>query len=727
MKNKKLLYYISFILVFCLLTWALLSDINFFQTPKPASILSKLHTGSFHGHNGFNESYKELKINIGHTLPTIIFQIILIMMVSRFLGILFRKIKQPSVIGEIIGGIILGPSVLGTLFPSLSNFIFPDTSLQFLHFFSNMGLILFMFIIGMELDINILMKKALTAVAISHTTIAFTFFLGVVTASFLYAGFVPPNVKYSSFALFMGISLSITAFPVLARIIQEKDLAHSQMGRLILTCAAVDDLTAWCLLAIIIAIAKAGAISSAMVTILFSVLFVALMLFVVRPLLSYTSRRGMFNGDLVNRSFVVAALVVLLLSAYCTEIIGIHTLFGSFMAGVVMPADKHFKKVLTEKFEDAAVLLFLPLFFVYTGLRTQIGLLNDSHLWLICLGIILTAVVGKFGASTLSARFYGQDWKNSLSIGVLMNTRGLMELVVLNIAYDLGIFPPKVFTMMVIMALSTTCMTGPGLQLIEFFFKKKVKPEPKPSSRKDNVLLSFAVPEMGVSLLQLSYWMLNDENSEANYTALHIKPHDQYHTHGNEINKNLIFQNMHQLSHELGLKVSTRFKVTEEIKKEIVATVIKGEYNLLVLGGSRPLYGNSPMSKTVRHALEHCDCRVAIYTNGVLTGQITNVLTVKYCTSDMFLLPYADNISKNVSASHTVLKYNYENPEEDFKYMQYTFCEGKMQKVARHYELPDLKPYDIIVMSLSFWAVIDKENSDLRFSRKLLIMKDHLE
>ena len=235
MKNKKLLYYISFILVFCLLTWALLSDINFFQTPKPASILSKLHTGSFHGHNGFNESYKELKINIGHTLPTIIFQIILIMMVSRFLGILFRKIKQPSVIGEIIGGIILGPSVLGTLFPSLSNFIFPDTSLQFLHFFSNMGLILFMFIIGMELDINILMKKALTAVAISHTTIAFTFFLGVVTASFLYAGFVPPNVKYSSFALFMGISLSITAFPVLARIIQEKDLAHSQMGRLILT------------------------------------------------------------------------------------------------------------------------------------------------------------------------------------------------------------------------------------------------------------------------------------------------------------------------------------------------------------------------------------------------------------------------------------------------------------------------------------------------------------
>ena len=720
--NKKLIYYLSAIFIFATLIW--ISLYRGSAIYAPVSLPSDAHiVNPAEGRSG---AFNGLLANMQHILPTMILQIVLIMMVSRIFGAVFRKLKQPSVIGEIIGGIVLGPSVLGFFFPSISHAIFPAVSLQFLQFFSNMGLILFMFIIGMELDINILMKKALTAVAISHTTIIFTFFLGIIAATYLYAGFVPSDIKFSSFALFMGISMSITAFPVLARIVQEKDIAHSPMGRLILTCAAVDDLTAWCLLAIIIAITKAGIISSAIWTIFYSFLFVAVMIFVVRPILTTYGRRRMFNGDSVNRSFVVTALSVLFFSAYTTEIIGIHTLFGSFMAGVVMPHDKRFKKIMTEKFEDTAVLLFLPLFFVYTGLRTQLTLLNDWHLWVVCIGIVCTAVIGKVGASTISARFYGQTWRNSLSIGVLMNTRGLMELVVLNIAYDLGVFPPKVFAMMVVMALSTTLMTGPGLQMIERFFDKKDNEEKLPKGRKDHVLISFSVPEMGVSLLQLSHLLLKDENSESDYSALHIKPNDQYHTHGNEIQENAIFERMHRLSESLGIDVSTRFKVTVEVKKEIVATVKKGNYNLLVLGGSKPLYGDDPMSKTIKHVLEKCDCRVAIYTNRILQN-ITNVVTVVSSEADLFLLNYADNISKNANASHTVIKRNYKGDQSEFMYMQYTFAEPKMKEVKRLFEIPDMKLYDIIVVSINFWEEIEQMNTDLKSSKKLLIFKDYVE
>jgi hypothetical protein len=393
------------------------------------------------------------------------------------------------------------------------------------------------------------------------------------------------------------------------------------------------------------------------------------------------------------------------------------------MAGVVMPQDKHFKKILTDKFEDVAVLLFLPLFFVYTGLRTQVGLLNDWNMVLICLGIILTAVVGKFGASTLAARFYGQNWKDSLSLGVLMNTRGLMELVVLNIAYDLGIFPPKIFTMMVIMALSTTFMTGPGLQMLQRIFKTKEKEKVPMEIRDNHVLLSFAASEIGECLLQLSYWLLKHNDNEVDFTALHIKPNDQYHTHGNDIKESQVFKGIQKLGNELGITVNTRFKVTEEIKREIVSIVNKGDFNLLVLAGSRPLYGNNPVSKTVRYALEHCDCRVAVYTNEIV-NKIINIITIYYNDSDKFLLEYADNIALNVEAIHTVLKFNNDRNNKEYNYMQYTYSE-KM-KMKRLYDMPDLQFFDLIVISTQYWDVIDKENSNLKFSKKLLIMKDFL-
>ena len=270
----------------------------------------------------------------------------------------------------------------------------------------------------------------------------------------------------------MGIAMSITAFPVLARILHEKGLTRSRLGAMALTCAAADDLTAWCILAAVIALVKSGSSFSALYTIALSVAFVFLMLKAVRPMLEklghiYTSRKKM------QTPIIAFIFMILIVSAYLTSVIGIHALFGAFIAGVIMPSSINFRKIVIEKIEDVSIILLLPLFFVITGLRTQIGLLNEAHLWITFGWILLVALAGKFGGSAIAARMVGQSWKDSLSIGVLMNTRGLMQLIVLNIGYDLGILSPEIFAMMVLMALVTTFMTGPALDLINWLMPEK--------------------------------------------------------------------------------------------------------------------------------------------------------------------------------------------------------------------------------------------------------------
>jgi len=280
------------------------------------------------------------------------------------------------------------------------------------------------------------------------------------------------HVNFVSYALFIGISMSITAFPVLARIVQERGMFKTRLGVLVITCAAIDDITAWCILAAVIAIVKAGSFTSALYTILLSVIYVLVMLKVVRPFLktineNYTAKTGL------SKTIVAMFLLTLVISSFTTELIGIHALFGAFVAGVIMPTNISFRSTFIAKVEDLAIVLLLPLFFVYTGLRTQIGLLNDGTLWIYCGIFIAVAIIGKFAGSAVAAKFTGQSWKNSLIIGALMNTRGLMELVALNIGYDIGILSPQVFTMLVLMALVTTFMTGPLLSVINRFFKEK--------------------------------------------------------------------------------------------------------------------------------------------------------------------------------------------------------------------------------------------------------------
>jgi Kef-type K+ transport system membrane component KefB len=433
------------------------------KTLSPSAFISGVKDANAGGAS-VAESFK-------HPLTILLMQILVVLGAAKVIGYLFTRIGQQSVIGETAAGIMLGPSLLGLLFPGAYHFLFPSSSLPNLQLISQIGLVLFMFIIGMELDLDKLKSRVGEAIVISHLSIAFPFLLGVALAYFLYSNYAPANIPFVAYSLFMGIAMSITAFPVLARILKERNMTKTPVGSMAIICAAIDDVTAWCILAVIIAIARAGNVSNALLTIALTVVFVFFMFTVAKPILKKLSEK-FFQNDTLQAPFIATIFLTLIFSAFVAEIIGIHALFGAFLAGVIMPPNFSLRKLFTERVEDVSVMLLLPLFFAFTGLRTQIGLLNGSNLWLVCALIIGLAIIGKFVGGSVAAKVVGLSWKDALSIGALMNTRGLMELIVLNIGYDLGILRPEVFTMFVLMALVTTFLTAPALSLIETLFSK---------------------------------------------------------------------------------------------------------------------------------------------------------------------------------------------------------------------------------------------------------------
>ncbi|MDN3659166.1 cation:proton antiporter [Ferruginibacter paludis] len=485
----------------------------------------------------------------------------------------------------------------GLLFPGFSAFLFPPQSLGNLQFLSQIGLILFMFIIGMELDLKVLKNKAHEAVVISHASIIFPFALGIGLAYFIYNHFAPAGINFASFALFTGISMSITAFPVLARIIQERGIHKTRLGTIVITCAAADDITAWCILAAVIAIVKAGSFVSALYTIALAVLYVLLMIKIVRPFLKrvgdlYVTKKNMSKG------IVAIFFITLIISSYATEVIGIHALFGAFMAGAIMPDNARFRNIFIEKIEDIALVLLLPLFFVFTGLRTQIGLLNDVYLWKVTGMIILVAVTGKFIGSAVAAKVVGQSWKDSLVIGALMNTRGLMELVVLNIGYDLGVLKPELFAMMVIMALVTTFMTGPALDLIAWAFRSNNRANKTNALTDDqyNILVSFGNPERGRSLFRLANDLIKNTAKSA-VTAMHLSQVNDLHLYNIDAYEKESFAPVIEESANLQQKITTLFKASANINAEIAEVANKGNYDLLLIGVGQSIYEGSLLGK----------------------------------------------------------------------------------------------------------------------------------
>lgn len=396
----------------------------------------------------------------------LILQIGTILVVARLVGWLFGKLHQPRVVGEMLAGILLGPSLLGWLAPNISSALFPPDSLGHLNSLSLVGLLIFMFLVGLELDLRQLRELGRAAVMTSQVSIIVPFILGSTFAVYLYPRLSDPSVSFTAFALFMGAAMSVTAFPVLARILTERNMLRTRVGSVAITCAAVDDVTAWCILAGIVVIVRASSLELPVwLTVSGLAVFVLLMGLVVRPALRRLEMVYEKRGNL-TQDLIAIILLVVLASGWITESLGVHALFGAFLAGVIMPRHSELSRELSEKFEALIVVLLLPIYFALTGLRSSIFLITGANMWLYCAVIIVLAVVGKLGGSMLSARFNGMSWRESAAVGILMNTRGLVELVILNIGLDLGILSPPLFSIMVLMALVTTLMTTPLLRWI---------------------------------------------------------------------------------------------------------------------------------------------------------------------------------------------------------------------------------------------------------------------
>jgi Kef-type K+ transport system membrane component KefB len=709
----------------------------------------------------FTQFLSSIFHNLQHPVALLLLQIITIVIVARIFGWIFRKIGQPTVIGEIIAGIALGPSLFGLYFPDFKEALFPIASLGNLQVLSQVGLILFMYVIGMELDLKVLKNKANEAVVISHASIVFPFALGIGLSYYIYHQFAPEGIEFLSFSLFMGIAMSITAFPVLARIVQERGMHKTRLGTIVITCAAADDITAWCLLAAVIAIVKAGTFVSALYIIALAIAYVLMMLFVVKPFLKRVGELYS-KSDNLSKPVVAIFFLTLIVSAYLTEVIGIHALFGAFMAGAIMPDNAKFRNVFIEKVEDVSVILLLPLFFVFTGLRTEIGLINEPYLWKITGYIILVAVIGKFVGSALAAKFVGQNWRDSLTIGALMNTRGLMELVVLNIGYELGVLSPKIFTMMVIMALVTTFMTGPALDLINFIFKTKdaLIPSEIKNSSSYKILLSFGNNEKGKSLLRIANSLVKKQPDATNVTAMHLSLSDEMHAYDLEEYEKETFKPIVKESKLLNQKIATIFKATSDIETDIADVAGKGEFDLVLVGlgksifegtllgkvlgftsriinpdrlldkftGKEGLFENSPFDDRTRLIISKTKTPLGILIDKELQ-QVHQISVVLHSTGDAFLLDYAQKMIYNNDATVTVF--------QDRFHKKNTFViENAITTIQEQYanqisildidkiNKPLLDNQDLLLISLESWKkLVDDETTWLSDVPSVLIIK----
>ena len=536
--------------------------------------------------------------DLASPLSILLLQVVVILLTVRIFGWICQKIGQPTVIGEIFAGIVLGPSLLGHYFSEISEFLFPVSSLEGIGFLSQIGLILFMFIVGMELNLKTMKNKANDALIISHSSIVVSFAFGVITAYFLFGKFTYENTNFLPFALFMGIAMGIAAFPVMARIVHEKGMNKTSLGAMIITCAAIDDITAWCLLAAVIAIVKAGSMASALYTILLAVIYVLLMFKVVRPFLKRLADLQV-SSKVISRSAIGIFFLVLFLSAYATEVIGIHALVGAFLAGVIMPPNLNFRNLFTEKIEDVALVLLLPLFFVYTGLRTQIGLLNEPGLWIICAGIVVVAIVGKLVSTAFASRFVGYNWKDSLIIGSLMNTRGLIQLVVLNIGLDLGVLTPEVFVMMVVVALTTTFMTSPLLNLIDRIFKKKQATMPVEEERKYKILVSFENSEMGRKLLFIANSFIRKRQNSSELSMLHLSEGNLLYQYAIDEVEEEIFNPVKEEAQALNQNFEPIFKVVGDTSTNVAKMANKGEYDFLLIGYKGSIFSDNVFGRVL--------------------------------------------------------------------------------------------------------------------------------
>ncbi len=745
---KDITFYIVILVTFGLLIFGLVKMGNQLEAKYlPQQITQNQHQGFLsEGLEMFSKSVGE---HAKTPIAILLLQIVAILFVARVFGWLFNKIGQPSVIGEIVAGIVLGPSVFAQIAPETFAFLFSKESLDNIDVLSQIGLILFMFTIGMELDLSEVKKNFKKTILISHTGIIFPFFCGMVAAYLTYSKYVAGKTSFLFYALFVGIALSITAFPVLARIIQEKKLTKSHLGILSIASAANGDVTAWCLLAVVIAIAQSGTFVGAIYVILFAAAFVLFMFFVVRPFFRIIGNLY-HNKEVVNKTIVAFMLLFLVASAYMTELLGIHALFGAFLAGVVMPEHVKFRKIMTEKVEDVSLCLFLPLFFVSTGLKTQIGLIGDSEGWLFCFIFIIAAIVGKVLGSTVAARYSGENWQDSWTIGALMNTRGLMELIVLNIGYEMKILPQSVFVMLVIMTLVTTFMTSPLMSFIDLCFHKKTGHKEVFIRRKEGllkVLLSFGRASNGGVLLHVAHQIFSSGKLKPEITALHI-------TVGTDVNpihvdnfEEVSFDPIMKEARHLHVPIVPRYEIANDAGTEIVNIVNNEAYDFLLVGAGISLSDVPADIEAARHKeafynkyfgklkapqswfypgdllkdktktfIEQTNSTVGVFVNRDF--DIANeVLVVLEQEEDISLLEYAGNLIKSNQAKVSILDISNiigKNPKSQKKIEKF-ISDNRSARMLKEKSLTEeiLVDHNFMLIAYNTWNKISTEEKEV--------------
>lgn len=572
-----------------------------------------------------------------HTIILVLFEVLIVIGLSRLVGLGFKSIKQPLVIGEIVAGIMLGPSLFGLLAPDLAAAVFPPETMPFLNILSQVGLIFFMFLIGLELNPKYLSSQLEVAVLTSHVSILVPFSLGALAALVLYPLVSNAGVSFTAFALFLGAAMSITAFPVLARIITENNLQGTRLGTLALTCAAVDDVTAWCLLAVAIAVAREGTIMSAFPTIIESILYIVFMLTVGRWFLQRLSTYHQRTGRL---SQLVIALIYMgvVASALITELIGIHLIFGAFLLGAAMPKNEDLVRELAEKTEDFVLIFLLPVFFAFSGLRTEIGLLNRPELWLLCALVLGVAIAGKYFGTYVAARVSGIEKREASALGWLMNTRGLTELIVLNIGLELGVISPLLFTMLVIMALVTTFMTSP---LLEWTYPKKlirldvVEPNLPEEANAEitadtelavppyRILVPVANPSTQKGLVQLAVAIaLNSRQSAVVHPLSLIEFEEDYAFESTPIEADRLIAQRRQQLEELiqTLEPATTqsyvhpiIRISSNVARETAQIAKIEQTDLILVGWHRPAFSNNRLGGRVGQILTTAQVDVAVF------------------------------------------------------------------------------------------------------------------
>jgi Kef-type K+ transport system membrane component KefB len=582
----------------------------------------------------------------------VLIDVLLVIGLSRLMGLIFGKIKQPLVIGEIVAGVMLGPSLLGLLFPSAAAFLFPPEVVPLLGVLSQIGLIFFMFLIGLELDPSYLRGSLNTAILVSHVSILVPFSLGTLLSLLLFPLVSNAGISFTAFALFLGAAMSITAFPVLARIITENNLQHSRLGTLALTCAAVDDVTAWCLLLVAIAVTRTNTMVGAIPNILLSAAYIAFMLTIGRKWLQKLG--PIYDGaGKLTQSMLAVIYGLVVMSALITEMMGIHLIFGAFLLGAVMPRHPGLVRDIAAKTEDFVLTFLLPIFFAYSGLRTQVGLLNSLPLWGLCGLVLLVAIAGKYIGTFVAARVSGLSKRDASALGWLMNTRGLTELIVLNIGLNLGVITPLLFTMLVIMALVTTFMTSP---LLEWTYPKRLireqvmpsETDSQPHSNPYSILVPIANPSTQQGLLQIAIALAQSKSQKTIVNPLSLIQFEQDYS----------FENLPQ---EADRRIRRRQEkitaIVDQVLPESGQTVIKpivqlsGDIartthdialnqgsDLIIIGWHRPAFTTNRLGGRVGQVLNLVPIDVAVFLDAETEG-----LDLSDDRYHHLLLPYSPN------------------------------------------------------------------------------------